>query len=107
MLADVMRCGELRIHIAILGESQTFVLRGRDRVVDEVLVAECASDALDHVVSSGDWKRYASQREFVADNQLGERCDDSQLKADLIDLRVGSDRDDEPSSVLDHRDIAV
>ena len=40
MLSNVVRCGEVSIHIAILGESQSFVLGRCDVVLDEVLVGE-------------------------------------------------------------------
>ena len=107
MLADVVRCGEVSIHIARLGESESFVLGGGDVVLDEVLVAEGNRHSLDHVVASSHWERCASQRKFVANDQLGEGCDDSQLDAELIDLCVSPDGYNIACSILDHRDIAV
>ena len=77
MLSDVVRCGEVSIHIARLGESESFVLGRRDVVLHEVLVAKGACHSLDHVVACGDRERGASKREFVADDQLGKGCDDS------------------------------
>ena len=79
MLADVVRCGKVRIHIARLGESESFVLGGCDGVLDEVLVRECTRHSLDHVVASSHRESRSSQRKFVADDQLGEGSDDSQL----------------------------
>ena len=82
MLADVMRCSKVRIHIASLGENKTFVLRCGDRVVHEVLVGKCCGHRLDHVIACGDWLSSASQRELVADQDLGEVRDNPKLEAD-------------------------
>lgn len=107
MLADVVRCGKVRIHIASLCKSETFVLGGGDVVLDEVLVAEGTRYSLDHVVASSHRERRSSQCEFVADDQLTEGCDYPQLNAEFIDLCVSPDGYDIACAVLDHRNIAV